>query len=195
MEKMYNRYISCERGNKMTYEEKTLSTERIYEGKILNLRKDKVSVIGGNTSYREIVEHSGGATMAAVTADGKMLMVKQFRKPAGKVMLEAPAGKLEPGEDPLEAAKRELKEETGYTAANVRKLCAFYSSVGYSEEVLTLYLCTDLTPGETDFDENEAIDNVEVPLDELYRMAVAGEIDDAKTLIAIFMAKAALEKK
>lgn len=177
----------------MTYEEKTLASEMIYEGKILNLRKDKVTVIGDKTSYREIIEHHGGVTMAAVTEDGKMLMVKQYRKPAGKVMLEAPAGKLEKGEVPREAAIRELKEETGYTAENVRELCSFYPSVGYSQEKLTIYLCTGLTPGKTDFDDTEAIDNVEIDLEELYRMAVCGELDDAKTIIAVFMAKAALE--
>lgn len=173
----------------MTFEEKTLKSEKIYEGAIINLRRDKVTVQGG-TSYREIIEHNGGAVIAALTEDNKLVMVRQYRKPADKVMLEVPAGKIDPGEKPLEAAVRELKEETGYTAEKVEFLTQFYPSVGYSEEVLYLYLCTRLTPGETNFDENEAIDIEEVELDRLFKMAMSGEIDDAKTLIAILMVKA-----
>ena len=176
----------------MTFEEKTLKSEKIYEGAIINLRRDKVTVQGG-TSYREIIEHNGGAVIAALTEDKKLVMVRQYRKPADKVMLEVPAGKIDPGEKPLEAAVRELKEETGYTAEKVEFLTQFYPSVGYSEEVLYLYLCTGLIPGETNFDENEAIDIEEVELDRLFKMAMSGEIDDAKTLIAILMVKALVD--
>ena len=176
----------------MTFEEKTLKSEKIYEGTIINLRRDKVTAQGG-TSYREIIEHNGGAVIAALTEDKKLVMVRQYRKPADKVMLEVPAGKIDPGEKPLDAAVRELKEETGYTAAKVEFLTQFYPSVGYSEEVLYLYLCTGLTPGETNFDENEAIDIEEVELDRLFKMAMSGEIDDAKTLIAILMVKALVD--
>ena len=168
----------------MVFEEKVLSSEMIYEGKIINLRKDKVTVING-TSYREVVEHSGGAVLLAVTDDRRMIMVRQYRRPADKVMFEVPAGKIDPGEDPAETAVRELKEETGYTAENVRYLCRFYPSVGFSEEVLYLYLCTGLTEGETDFDENEALDIEKWDIGELHEMVMRGEIDDAKTLIAI----------
>lgn len=173
----------------MTFEEKTLKSEKIYDGVIINLRRDKVTVQGG-TSYREIVEHNGGAVMAALTEDKKLVMVRQYRKPAGKVMLEVPAGKIDKGEKPLEAAVRELKEETGYTAEKVEFLTEFYPSVGYSEERLYLYLCTGLTPGETCFDENEAIEIEEIDLDRLFKMAMSGELDDAKTIIAILMVKA-----
>ena len=176
----------------MTFEEKTLKSEKIYKGAIINLRRDKVTVQGG-TSYREIIEHNGGAVIAALTEDKKLVMVRQYRKPADKVMLEVPAGKIDPGEKPLDAAVRELKEETGYTAEKVEFLTQFYPSVGYSEEVLYLYLCTGLTPGETNFDENEAIDIEEVELDRLFKMAMSGEIDDAKTLIAILMVKALVD--
>ena len=104
----------------MIFEEKTLKSERIYEGAIINLRRDKVTVLHG-TSYREIVEHNGGAVLAAVTDEGKMVMVRQFRKPAERVMLEVPAGKIDPGEKPEETARRELAEETGYHARHVTR--------------------------------------------------------------------------
>jgi len=172
----------------MTFEEKTLSTEMIYKGAILNLRRDKVTVENG-TSYREIIEHNGGAVLAAVTNEGKMVMVKQYRKPAERVMLEAPAGKIDPGEEAFNAAVRELKEETGYTAGKVTKLTEFYPSVGYSQEVLHLYLCTELTAGETCPDENEALDVLTVDVDELFKMIMNCVIRDAKTIIAIMMVK------
>lgn len=177
----------------MIFEEKTLKSERIYEGAIINLRRDKVTVLHG-TSYREIVEHNGGAVLAAVTDEGKMVMVRQFRKPAERVMLEVPAGKIDPGEKPEETARRELAEETGYHARHVTPLTEFYPSVGYAEEVLYLYLCTDLTPGETNFDENEAIDIEEYPVEVLHHMVMRGEIHDAKTIIAIMIVRELMQQ-
>ncbi|MDR1953616.1 MAG: NUDIX hydrolase [Clostridiales Family XIII bacterium] len=171
----------------MIFEEKTLTSEMIYEGTILNLRRDKVSVKGGKTSHREIVEHNGGVVIIALTDDGKVPMVTQYRKAAGRAVLEIPAGKLEEGEDPAKAALRELKEETGYTAAKIKKLTAAYSSIGYSTEVLHFYLATELTPGATDFDENEAIDVSEYPAGELHRMAMDGKLEDGKTIVAALM--------
>ncbi len=172
----------------MTFEEKTLETQMIYEGAILNLRRDKVTVMEG-TSYREIIEHNGGAVIAAVKKDGRMIMVKQFRKPAERVMLEVPAGKIDAGEEPMAAALRELKEETGYTAGHIQKLTQMYPSVGYSQEILHLFLCTDLEEGETAFDENEAIDIEEYDVDVLNDMVMSGQIQDGKSQLAILMVK------
>lgn len=177
----------------MTFEEKTIKSERIYEGAIINLRRDEVTVQNG-TSMREIIEHNGGAVLAAVTGEGKLVMVRQYRKPAGRVMLEVPAGKIDPGESAEAAAKRELKEETGYTAGKIKFLMQFYPSVGYSEEILYLYLCTDLTPGETNFDENEAIDIEEYEINRLHKMVMDGDVQDAKTIIAIMTVKNLLEE-
>lgn len=172
----------------MTFEEKTLETEKLYEGAILNLRKDRVTAVCGE-SFREIVEHNGGSVIAAVKDDGKMIMVRQYRKAAERVMLEVPAGKIDPGEDHLTAARRELREETGYSAGHIELLTRMYPSVGYSEEVLYIYLATELAPGETEFDDNEAIDIEEYPLEKLYDMVMAGEIEDGKSQVAILMAK------
>ncbi len=172
----------------MTFEEKTLSSELIYSGRIINLRKDKVSTLNG-TSSREIVEHNGGAVLIAITEDNKMVMVRQYRKPARRVMFEAPAGKIDPNEAPETTALRELKEETGYTAGSIEYVCRFFPSVGYSEEVLYLYYCKDLVKGETAFDGGEALDIEEHGIDELFNMVMRGEIEDAKTIIAIMYAK------
>ena len=120
-------------------------------------------------------------------------MVRQYRKAAERVMLEVPAGKIDPGESPEDAAKRELKEETGYTAGNIKFLMQFYPSVGYSEEILYLYLCTELTSGETNFDEHEAIDIEEYEVNKLYKMAMDGDIQDAKTIIAVLTVRNLIE--
>lgn len=171
----------------MTFTEETLESEKIYEGAILNVRKDIVTVKDGNTSFREIVEHNGGAAVVAIKDDGKVVMVKQFRKPFERVMLEIPAGKTEEGEDPRETVIRELKEETGYTAENVELLCKYAPSVGYLTEVLYIYKATGLTPGETNFDPQEAIDQVELPLEEVVEMIKAGDIVDGKTMTGILL--------
>lgn len=171
----------------MIFEERVLESEMIYEGAILNLRKDKVTVPNG-TSYREIVEHNGGAVVVAITDDHKVVMVKQYRAAVKRVVLELPAGKVEDGEDPMETAIRELKEETGYTPGKTVHLISSYPSIGYTEEMLHIYLCTDLVPGETDFDENEALDIYEYKYDELMEMIKNGELLDGKTQLGLLMA-------
>jgi len=178
----------------MVFEEKTISSEMIYEGRILNLRKDKVHVKNNQASYREIIEHNGGVALAALTDDGKMVMVRQFRKAAEKVILEVPAGKIEKGEDHSLTAIRELKEETGYHAGKIEFITSFYSSIGYSTEVIYLYLATQLTPGETDFDDNESIEIEEYDVKTLKEMNFNREIEDAKTITAILLVESILEK-
>lgn len=172
----------------MIFKEETLESEYVFKGKLINVRRDKVTTVNG-TSMRELVEHPGGVVMVALKPDGKVIMEKQFRKPLEEVVFELPAGKLDGDEKPEKAAARELKEETGYTADSIRYLTKSYTSVGYSNEVLYSYLCTGLTPGETDFDENEALDTEEHDIDELVNMVMSGEINDAKTQIALMMVK------
>jgi ADP-ribose pyrophosphatase len=178
----------------MIIEEKTLESERIFEGKIINLRRDKVTSRSG-VSTREIVEHNGGVAVLGLTDDGKVPMVTQYRKTAESAVLEVPAGKLEGSEDPKLAALRELKEETGYSADRVTNMAEGYSSIGYSTEILRFYLAEGLTPGETDFDENEAIDVTEYPLETLYDMALNGELFDQKTIVAVLLAHGTLERR
>ncbi len=179
----------------MVVEEKTISSEMIYEGAILNLRRDLVHVKDNKTSHREIVEHNGGVALAAVTPEGKMVMVRQYRKAAEKAVLEVPAGKIEKEEDHRLTAERELKEETGYTAGRIEYITAFYSSIGYSTEKIYLYYATELTPGETDFDDNEAIEILEYDLKELKEMIFSREIEDAKTIAAILLVESIMERE
>lgn len=179
----------------MIVEEKTISSEMIYEGRILNLRKDKVHVKDNKTSYREIVEHNGGVALAAVTPGGKLVMVRQYRKAAEKAVLEVPAGKIEKDEDHRLTAERELKEETGYSAGKIEYITSFYSSIGYSTEVIYLYYATDLTPGETNFDDNESIEILEYDLKEMKEMIFSGEIEDAKTIAAILLVESIMERE
>jgi ADP-ribose pyrophosphatase len=174
----------------MVFEEKTISVERLYEGKILNLRKDKVHVRDGKESFREIVEHNGGVAIAGITADKKLVLVRQFRKAAEQVLLEVPAGKIEKDErDHFITAQREFKEETGYTAGKMTYITSFYTSVGYSTEVIYLYIAEELEPGATCFDENEAIEVQEYDMQTLKCMILEGKIRDAKTIVAILLAE------
>lgn len=170
----------------MSFNEKTISSETKYKGKILNLRIDTVESVNGE-STREIVEHSGGAVVLPLLPNKNVVMIRQFRKPIERDVLEIPAGKIEQGESPEETAFRELQEETGYMANNMTLLTKMYPSVGYSEELLYIYLATDLEPGETDFDENEDIDTYSYHIDDLYEMVMEGKIQDAKTQVAILM--------
>lgn len=173
----------------MTFEEKFISSERIYEGAILNLRRDTVMAAGGQ-AYREVVEHNGAVAVVPVTNEGKVVMVKQYRYPIGRDVLEIPAGKIDKGEtDPEGAAVRELKEETGYTAEKLQYLGKVCPSVAYFEEIIYLYAAIGLTPGETEFDADEALDIIEYDFSEVYQMAAEGQLVDAKTIAALFMAK------
>ncbi len=172
----------------MAFKEKTIDSRIVYEGPIFKIRKHTIEAVSGKISERDVLEHCGGAVMLAVKDDGKIIMEEQYRKPIDSVALEIPAGKCEEGEDPLETARRELREETGYSASDVRHLISFNTSFGYSDEVLHIYICKGLTCGERDLDETEDIDIKEFTADELVDMVMNNEISDAKTIIAILYA-------
>ena len=173
----------------MIFEEKKIDSQRIYEGAIMNVRKDTVTAPKGK-AYREIVEHNGAVAAVALTDEGNIVMVRQYRYACGRAILEIPAGKIDKGEtDPVEAMKRELKEETGYSASQILHMGDVNPSCAYSEEVIHLYLMTGLTPGEQDLDEDEALEVIEMPFEEVYGMAVRGELVDSKTLAALLMAR------
>ena len=173
----------------MIFEEKKISSERIYEGAILNVRRDKVTAVKGE-AYREIIEHNGAVAMVAITDEGNIVMVEQFRYACGRPVLEIPAGKIDAGEtDPAAVAVRELKEETGYSADKVVLLGKINTSAAYSEEMISIYAMTGLTPGEQNLDEDEALNVIEMPFDDVYNMAASGKMIDAKTMAALLMAK------
>ena len=176
----------------MVFEEKTKSSEIVYEGPVFRVRKHVVETRGGD-SIRDIVEHSGGSILVAITDEGKILMVRQYRKALEKPLLELPAGKLDPGEDPEVTAVRELQEETGYTASSVKFMLTFYPTCGYSSETLHIYICRGLTPGETSWDDTECMDILEYDADELLDMIMKNEIRDAKTIIGLLYARQAGE--
>lgn len=173
----------------MVLEEKTIKSDKIFTGKIVSLKVDTVEIPGQGYSKREIVEHGGAVGIVAVTDEGKVVLVNQFRKPIEHALVEIPAGKLEIGENPKECAIRELQEETGYTAENVKLIHKFYSSAGFSNEKIFVYLATGLTPGEAQLESDEFLDVMEVDMKDAYEMVMKNEIEDAKTSIGIMMAK------
>ena len=169
----------------MDFEEKTISSEYLYKGRIINLRKDTALLPNGEEAVREVIEHPGGVAVAPLTEDGDLLMVRQFRYPYKEVVLEVPAGKLSAGEIPLECGKRELQEETGATAQEYINLGILYPSPGYVNEKIYLYLAMDLTFGEQNLDEDEFLSVESIPLERAVDMALSGEITDAKTLAIV----------
>ncbi len=175
--------------------EKKLDSEIIYKGKILDLHRDSVLLPNGNTGVREYIRHIGAACVVPLTKDRKILLVKQFRYPFGAVLPEIPAGKLDSAaEDPLEAAKRELREETGAVAGEMIGLGAFYPTCAYSNEVIHMYLAKDLSFGAQHLDDDEFIQCEAVPLDEFVQRIMAGEIKDGKTQTAVLKAYLYLQR-
>ncbi|GAA0229080.1 NUDIX hydrolase [Metaclostridioides mangenotii] len=173
----------------MVLEEKTIKSDKIYTGKIVSLRVDTVEIPEKGYSKREIIEHGGAVGIVAITDDNKIVLVKQFRKPIEDALVEIPAGKLEIGENPKECAIRELQEETGYTAENIKLIHKFYSSAGFSNEKIFIYLATGLTPGETMLESDEFLDVMEIDVKEAFEMVIKNEIEDAKSTIGILMTK------
>lgn len=164
----------------------TLDSEMIFKGNILKLRIDDIKLPDGTKSKREIVEHSGGVTILPVTDDDRIIMVKQYRKPVEEVVLELPAGKLESDEEPEQCAKRELWEETGFRTENIDFICSFYTSPGYSDELLYLYSARELFAAEEDRSEpGEFVEVCYLQKDEIIPKIINGKIKDSKTIIGL----------
>lgn len=166
--------------------EKTIASQPIYDGRIIKVKVDEVLLPNGKTAKREIVNHQGAVAVIPLTDEGKMVVVRQFRKPLERSIVEIPAGKLEPGEEPLACAIRELEEETGYVARHYDHLSSFYTSPGFADELLHVYVATGLTKGESRPDEDEFVDMMELTLEEVREWHRSGEIKDAKTVVALF---------
>ena len=171
----------------MELEEKMLASELIFDGRLLKLYRDEVETVGGK-SVREYVHHPGGAAVVALDGDGNVYLERQFRYPYRKVVTEIPAGKLEEGEDPFDAIRRELKEEIGAEAGRWDALGHIMPSVGYTDEMLYLYLARDLTFGETHWDKDEYLEPFKLPFAEALARAADGRINDGKTVAALFRA-------
>lgn len=170
----------------MTMNYKLLKSEILYKGKVFDHQIDEIEYKSGNKGIREIAIHPGGAVVIPVKDDGKIILVKQFRYPLQKTLIEFPAGKLEKGEDPLICATRELEEETGYKAKEIKKLGEIFTAPGYCTEILHIYSAKGLTPGNHNREEGELeMEILELTIEEIEKMIISGKINDAKTIVGM----------
>jgi len=166
---------------------KILSSQKVFDGRVFNVTVDTVSE-GELTYQREVVHHNGSAVIVPVFDDGTVALVKQYRHPAVRYLLELPAGTLAKGERPETGAARELKEELGLVAARLEKLSEFFVSPGFCEEKMWVYLATELTEGKQALEDDEILEVVRLPIDEALELITSGEIEDAKTIIGLMLA-------
>lgn len=168
-------------------EEKTVKTEQIYNGKVISLQVEEVELPNGKRSKREIIKHPGAVAILALTDDNKLVMVEQYRKALERTIIEIPAGKLEQGEKPEVCAIRELEEETGYECARIDWLISFYTSPGFADELVHLYIATGLRQKEhpATTDEDEFVNVIEVTIEEALELIKDQKIFDAKTAYAV----------
>jgi ADP-ribose pyrophosphatase len=158
----------------------------VYEGKFLKLERDRVRLPDGKETYREFIRHPGAVVILPILGDGRVLLERQFRYPHDKVFIEFPAGKIDPGEESLACAKRELLEETGYTATEWHFVTTIHNAIAYSDEHLDLFLARGLVEGDAQLDEGEFLDTFTATVPELLAMVKSGEITDVKTVIGSF---------
>ncbi len=172
----------------MKLEETKLTSEEIFHGVAIHLFRDEILLPNGNKGVREVVRHPGAVCVLPLTDDGEVIFVNQFRYALNKVTLEVPAGKLEKGEDPQEAALRELSEETGIEAKKIIPMGALYTTPALMDEIIYMYIATELTQGEQHLDEDEFVNAVKIPLSKAVDMVMSGEIRDSKTQTMILKA-------
>jgi ADP-ribose pyrophosphatase len=171
----------------MPYE--TLHTETLYHGRAFNVRRDEIRLPDGKTARLEIVDHVGAVTLVPVDDQNRVWFVRQYRHPAGEVLLELPAGMVEPGEAPLDCARREIREEIGMAAGRIEPIGEYYLAPGYSTEFMHVFLATDLHPDPLPGDADEFISVEPIPLEVVLHMIESGKIRDAKTLASLMLAK------
>jgi ADP-ribose pyrophosphatase len=169
-------------------EEKTLSSRRVYDGRVIKLDVLDIELSNGQKSMREIVKHPGAVAIVALDDQRNILMVRQWRMAAERAMLEIPAGTLNPGEEPLACADRELQEETGQRAGKLEPMGAFFVAPGYTTEKIHLFLATGLTDSRLPMDDDEFIELEHIPLEEAVRRVTTGEIEDGKTITGVLRA-------
>lgn len=174
----------------MDFTEKTLTQKYHFRGKIMSARVDDVELPNGRTAYREVCEHVGGVGILPIDEKGNVILVRQFRYPYGEVIYEIPAGKMDHGPENAElCGLRELREETGYSAGRMVPLGVIYPSPGFLTEIVHLYAALDLTPGECQPDEDEFVEHIVMPFEELEALICSNEIRDAKTVVAAYRAR------
>jgi ADP-ribose pyrophosphatase len=166
--------------------ETRIDGELAYDGHFLKVTRDRIRLPDGAESQREFIRHPGAVVILPLLPDGRVLLERQFRYPNDRVFIEFPAGKIDPGEDPLASAKRELAEETGYTATDWNFVCTIHNAIAYSDEHLDIFLARDLTEGEAKLDEGEFLELFTATIPELLEMVRKGEITDVKTIIGTF---------
>lgn len=166
-----------------------LSSETVFDGKLLQVRRDLVRLPNGGETGREYIVHPGAVLVVPLLPDGRLLFERQFRYPLGRSFIELPAGKIDAGEDPLATGQRELLEETGYTASDWRYLATLHPCIGYSDERIVLYLASGLVAGEHRRDEDETLELFDLSLPEALEAMRRGEITDGKTMVALFWAE------
>ncbi|WP_025026165.1 NUDIX hydrolase [Caldalkalibacillus mannanilyticus] len=167
------------------FTEKTLRIEPIFTGKVIQLQVEEIELPNGKTATREVVKHPGAVAIIPFTHDGRLVLIRQYRKPLEKEIYEIPAGKLEPSEKPEVCAIRELEEETGYQAESFEKVVSFYTSPGFANELLYIYVAKGLKGGTAQPDEDEFVENRLVTLAEALELIAEEKIHDAKTIFAV----------